>query len=63
MKNNLKKYRLETGLTQKQVAELLGLQCEDRISHWERGQSMPSVRNLLRLGEIYKVELGKIYKC
>jgi len=31
--NNLKEYRLKARLTQKQVAELLGLQCEDRLSH------------------------------
>jgi transcriptional regulator with XRE-family HTH domain len=59
--NNLKECRLKAGLTQKQVAKMLGMQCEDRLSHWERGQAMPSVRNLMRLGEIYKTPLDNLY--
>ncbi len=55
--NKLKYYRLQAGLTQKQVAELLGMQCEDRLSHWERGQAMPSVKNLMRLCEVYKINV------
>ena len=53
--NKLKECRLKAGYTQKQVAEKLGLQCEDRLSHWENGQAMPSVRNLMKLCEVYKV--------
>ncbi len=60
--NTLKEHRIKSGLTQKEVAAILGMQCEDRISHWERGQSMPSVRNLLKLGEIYKINLFKVYE-
>lgn len=60
--NNLKKYRLKAGLTQKQVGQLLQLQCEDRLSHWERGQTMPSVKNLLRLCDIYKITPREIYE-
>jgi DNA-binding XRE family transcriptional regulator len=30
--NKLKEYRLKAGLTQKQVAEKLGMQCEDGLS-------------------------------
>jgi transcriptional regulator with XRE-family HTH domain len=52
--NNLKEFRLKAGLTQKQVAEMLGMQCEDRLSHWEKGQSMPSVKNLFTLAKVYK---------
>lgn len=47
IKNNLKSIRLAKGLTQKQVAEYLHLQCEDRISHWEKGSSYPSIPNIL----------------
>lgn len=59
--NNLKEYRLKAGLTQKQVSEKLGLQCEDRISHWERGQAMPSVQNLIKLGSIYNTNIENLY--
>ena len=61
MNNNLKKYRKEKNLTQKQVAEQLGMQCEDRISHWEKGQSVPSIQNLFKLCRIYSVDPREIY--
>ncbi|MBP6974556.1 MAG: helix-turn-helix transcriptional regulator [Candidatus Pacebacteria bacterium] len=60
MQNNLKDIRLKRGLTQKQVADLLGLKCEDRLSHWERGTAMPSVKNLMKLGRVYKVKVEQL---
>lgn len=60
--NNLKTIRIQCGYTQKQVAEKLQMQCEDRLSHWETGKAMPSVKNLLKLCEIYSVSLQDIYK-
>lgn len=59
--NKLKEYRLKAGLTQKQVADILKMQCEDRLSHWERGQAMPSVQNLFRLTRLYKVRPEDLY--
>jgi len=61
LENHLKLYRLKAGLTQKQVAQRLNSQCENRISHWEKGQAMPNVRNLIRLCEIYNVSPKDIY--
>lgn len=59
--NNLKALRLQHGLKQKEVPTLLGMRSEDRISHWEKGQAMPSVQNLFKLCEIYKVNPFEIY--
>ena len=59
--NKLREYRLKAGLTQKQVAKKLGLQCEDRLSHWERGQAMPSVKNLFRLCKTYKISPNNLF--
>ena len=59
--NNLKEYRSKCGYTQKQVAEMLGLQCEDRICHWEKGQAMPSVKNLMKLCTLYKIKVEDAY--
>ncbi len=61
MNNKLREIRLKRGLTQKQVAELLGLQCEDRLSHWENGHAMPGIKNLFRLAKIYKVGPENLY--
>jgi transcriptional regulator with XRE-family HTH domain len=59
--NNLKEFRLKAGLTQKQVAEMLGLQCEDRLSHWEKGIAMPNIINLMKLMKIYNTNLESLY--
>ena len=59
--NNLKKLRLQCGLTQKEVAKAIGLQCENRLSRWENGIAMPSVKNLFRLCEIYKTAPNEIF--
>jgi transcriptional regulator with XRE-family HTH domain len=61
MENKLKELRKVHGLTQKQVAEFLGHKSEDRISHWEKGQAIPSVPNLFKLAKLYKALPHEIY--
>ena len=62
MQNNLKSIRLSKGLTQKEVATMLGFKSEDRICRWEKGNAMPNVKNLLMLGKIYNVAADQLYK-
>jgi transcriptional regulator with XRE-family HTH domain len=59
--NNLKALRLKCHLRQLDVARLLGVKSEDRISHWERGTAMPNVPNLFKLCDLYKVDPYEIY--
>jgi transcriptional regulator with XRE-family HTH domain len=59
--NNLKEYRLKAGLTQKQVAELVGVNNQERICHWEAGRNVPSALNLMKLCDIYKTNPSKLY--
>ena len=59
--NKLRFYRERAGLTQKDVAAALGLDCTDRISRWENGVAMPSVPNLFKLADIYKVMPHEMY--
>ncbi len=47
--NLLRKYRRVRGLSQKQVAAILGLKSASRISKWEKGRCMPSLMNAIRL--------------
>jgi transcriptional regulator with XRE-family HTH domain len=61
IKNNLKEYRIKAGLTQKQVAKLIGVNNEERVCHWEKGNNMPDTINLLRLSNLYKIKPEKIY--
>ena len=52
--NSLRRYRRARGLTQKEVARVLGLKSTSMISRWERGVSLPSVLNLFKLAVLYR---------
>ena len=59
--NKLREVRQTLGLRQQDVAELLGFDITDRISHWERGTAIPSIVNLFRLSNIYKILPHELY--
>ena len=59
--NNLKTSRLKSGLTLRQVATLMNMQCESRISQWEHGTAMPSIFNFLKLCQVYQVDPREVY--
>jgi len=61
MQNGLRSYRKAAGLLQSDVARELGLDCADRISHWENGTAMPSIINLFKLSAIYGVKPHELY--
>jgi len=52
--NRLWKYRKERGLTQRDVAYILGIKNASQISHWERGDKIPGTRNILKLSALYQ---------
>ncbi len=52
--NRLWKYRKERGLTQRDVAYILGTKNSSQISHWERGDKIPGTRNILKLSALYQ---------
>ena len=49
------------GYSQKDVAKVFGYKCTSRISQWEKGLSMPSAMNLLRLSLLYGVLMDQLY--
>jgi len=51
--NCLPKYRRQKGLTQKEVARILGFRNSAIVSKWERGFSFPSTPSLLKLAALY----------
>ena len=51
-----KYYRKLSGLTQKQVAEKLGIH-QSNVSDWENNVSRPEYENLIKLAEIYEVSV------
>ena len=54
-KENLRFLRLNSGLTQKQLAEKLNVD-QRNVSAWEKGVSEPEFETLDKLCEIFKAE-------
>ena len=53
---NLKRYRVRSGLTQKQLAEQIGY-TEKSVSKWESGSALPTLEVFLKLAEVFRVTL------
>jgi transcriptional regulator with XRE-family HTH domain len=59
--NNIKSIREKRGLSQFKLALRLKMNIADRISRWESGKSMPSIKNIIRLAEVLEVSPEEIY--
>jgi transcriptional regulator with XRE-family HTH domain len=59
--NKLREYRIKAGLTQKQLAKIVGVNSAERISHWETGNNVPRIEYLLKLGMVYKTSPKELY--
>lgn len=58
---NLTRLRQEAGLTQLQLAERLNYS-DKAVSKWERGESVPDLRVLIQLAEIYHITVDDIVR-
>jgi transcriptional regulator with XRE-family HTH domain len=56
---DIKKIRIELGMTQKELAERLGLSGQSRISEYENGKRKPSKRIEILIKMIYEQEIKK----
>ena len=52
-KNRLRKYRLDAGLSQTEVAKILKLKSPASVSRWERAERLPNPERLLELSALY----------
>lgn len=59
IKWNLRACRVQTGLTQKAVAEAVGV-TEATVKSWESGKSAPTMEQGLALSELYQIPLGNM---
>ena len=57
----LKKARLKKGLTQRQLAEKLGVKYQ-LIQQYEYGKLIPSTKRLIQLARILDIDLNDIVK-
>lgn len=58
---NLIRLRQQAGLTQLQLAEMLNYS-DKAVSKWERGESIPDLRVLIQLADIYHITLDDIVR-
>ena len=56
---NLKETRKLCDLTQRQVAENLGV-VESCYANWEQGRTEPNIEMLRKLGEIFKISIDDL---
>lgn len=56
---NLVRLRQEAGLTQLQLAEMLNYS-DKAVSKWERGESIPDLRVLIQLAQLYHITVDDI---
>ena len=58
--NNIKKLRVERGLSVRDLQEYFGFEEPRAIYKWQNGQCLPSVDNLYALGHILEVPVDEI---
>jgi transcriptional regulator with XRE-family HTH domain len=59
--NQLRRFRREIGLSQKEVAAILGLKSAAPVSRWEKGIVLPETLNALKLAALYRSSVDVIY--
>ena len=59
--NSLRKHRRARGLSQKDVAAMLGLKSASIISRWENGACLPTTRNVFKLAVLYRAMVDALY--
>lgn len=57
---NIKKLRIERGISVKELQILFGFDNPQAIYNWEKGRNMPSIDNLLVLSEFFEVTINEI---
>ena len=60
MNKTFKQLRKERGYTQAYLAGRLGIE-QSTVAMWERGKSTPRMETLIRLGEIFRMEIPELY--
>ena len=61
MKNEIKAARLRLGITQDELAKRLGV-TQAAISHWEKGITFPTTRQLPIVAEVLGIPIEAIFR-
>lgn len=60
--NSLRKHRKMQGYSIKEVASILDIRCANRLSRWEKGISMPNLKNVMKLSLLYHTFIEQLYE-
>lgn len=58
--NKLRMCRMRAGYTQTELALIIGVN-QGAISQWESGKTAPTMKNLIRLAEVFKCSPGDLF--
>lgn len=58
--NNIRRLRLERGLTVRDLQSYFGFEEPRAIYKWQKGESLPTVDNLYALGSLFEVSMDQI---
>ena len=57
---NIKKCRIERGMTQKKLSELLNVS-QNAVHNWENGKREPKLDTLAQIAKVLNIKLGQLY--
>lgn len=59
--NKLKLYRSQRGMTQEQVAEVIGVS-RQAVAKWEKGETLPDIDSCIRLADLFGISLDMLVR-
>lgn len=57
---NIRKYRLQKGLSQEKLSELISAN-DKFVGHIERGERIPSLKKLIKVAQILETDLKNLF--
>ena len=58
--NNITRLRKEKGISVKQIQEVMGFNTPQAIFKWQRGETMPTLDNIVVLSELFHTTIEEI---
>ncbi len=58
--NNIARLRKEKGITVRQIQEAMGFNTPQAIFKWQRGETMPTLDNIVVLSELFNTAIEEI---
>lgn len=58
---NIKKRRLELGLTQEQLAHACGWPGQSRVANYEKGLREPTINDIQTLAKVLQIEVSALF--